>query len=230
VNEVTEIWEEELRKKYNELLPIFNKALGKADKLFNGSQLDNLFPDNEPRVISRIKSEDHTVEKVEKKINSEEEFKNWIKNKEFENILFDQNGIGDLIGMRLIFPHIDDYDSIQNTIQDNFITNYLVREHGFKVSQGRDVKNRTSGYTSIHSHVLIPLTYRGKNYEVPLEIQLNSEMMNVWMEKQHDLIYKAQNIDLKAEQYLPDLYAILADVTHLIEKIIFLPDMYHKHK
>ena len=126
--------------------------------------------------------------------------------------------------MRLIFPHIEDYD----LVHDTFVTNYLVRLHKFRVSQGRDVKNRASGYTSIHSHVLVPLKQEGKNYAIPLEIQLNSEMMNVWMEKQHELIYKAQEINLRTGQYLPEPYSILAELTGLLEKIIFLPDKYHK--
>jgi len=222
---MTNTWEKPFREKYKELRPLFSQALEKAEKLSNDKkQLKSLFPDNTPRVISRIKSEDSTVEKIKKKIPIENQFKSWIKKQEFKKILFDERGIGDLIGIRLIFPRVEDYDSVHNV----FVTNYLVRGHKFKVAQGRDIKNRASGYTSIHSHVFVPLKQKGENYEIPLEIQLNSEMMNVWMEKQHELIYKSQEINLKTEQYLPELYSILADLTGLLEKMIFLPDKYRK--
>ena len=221
---MTDTWGKPFREKYKELLPLFSRALEKAEKLSKDESLKKLFPDNTPRVISRIKSVDSTVEKIKRKIPTGDQFETWITKQEFEKILFDERGIGDFIGIRLIFPRVEDYGSVHDT----FVTNYLVRDHKFKVTHGRDIKNRTSGYTSVHSHVLVPFKQKGKNYEIPLELQLNSEMMNVWMEKQHELIYKAQEINLKTEQYLPELYSILADLTGLLEKMIFLPDKYRK--
>lgn len=212
---------------YRELLPIFQRALDKVLKLSNKNNLKQIFPDTTPRVIGRIKSEESALQKILRKINTDVEFSKiagqWIKNEDYKELFINENGIGDVVGIRLIFPYIIDYDDII----DKYVTNFLVREHKFSVIKGRDVKNKPSGYVSTHSHVWVPVTYERKKFRVPLEIQITSEMANAWMEKQHELIYKSQNIDLNTYEYLKELYSMLGDMTRLLESIIFLPD---KHK
>ena len=155
-------WEKPLRSEYRKNVDIFNNALQVVEKVCQRTALENLFPKNTPRLISRMKSEDGVVEIVKRKFKNNDIFKKWIGAKNFTAILFDDSGIGDLIGMGLIFTHVDDYD----TIVDKFVSNFLVGKNKCQIIKGRDIKNRESGYKAIHSHVFVPIEHKGKSYKV----------------------------------------------------------------
>lgn len=205
---------------------MFSLALQRVEKDCSVDKLLKVFPEYTPRVKSRMKSVDSTVDKVKRKIKTEPDFIRWIRDQNYKEILLNQDGIGDYIGIRLIFPYISDFEAII----DQFISNYLVKNKNYEIIKGRDEKKRDSGYYALHSHVFVPFNYKKKQYKIPLEIQITSEMRDVWMEVQHRLIYKNENIEDKDTKYLEELYAALADLIGSLEIIIFLPEKYGKLK
>lgn len=213
--------ESRLLKEYEDSFELFTSALQLVESSCDEIVLSNLFPNNVPRLVSRMKSPKSIMEKVKAKIGTEQDFKKWITNSDFKSILFDNKGIGDTIGIRLIFPYVNNYDSMI----DIFVSNYLVREKGYRVIKRKDVKSRKSGYNSVHSHVMVPIKYKGITNDVPLEIQITSEMRNVWMEVQHNLLYKNKEESILNKKYLEELYSILSSIIDSAGKITFLAEV-----
>ena len=181
---------------------------------------DNFFRDKSdgPFIKTRIKSQSSFIEKVQRKIDEKNgDILEFVAGGEHvKNLFFDKKGIGDLIGMRLIFLRFPDIEDLRT----NFVTNFLVRKHGFIGSTMNDIKNETSGYKVFHFKLQFPQ----KHYKFNLEIQCMGIMQHLWMEAEHNLLYK-QSKSLSADQisYMKGLYQHLSSMLQEVESMLFLP-------
>ncbi len=94
--------------------------------------------------------------------------------------------IKDIIGIRIICPFLEDLDSVEKLISDNFTISHLQRK-------GDNSSFAEFGYDSIH--MLIELSSPVKQ-KIPYtisacEIQLRTTLQDAWAEIEHELIYKA---------------------------------------
>ncbi len=170
-----------------------------------------------PFVKTRPKSLSSFIEKIQRKIDDgDENARNFVSERSLvENLFSNRSGISDLVGLRLIFLR---FPSIE-PIRVDFITNFLVGEHGFKTSVMDDVKSGGTGYRAIHFKLQFPEEYEGIN----LEVQCMGIVQHLWMESEHNLLYK-QERSLSEDQmkYMKGLYSHLSGVLQEIESILFL--------
>ena len=115
-----------MRKLYSQKFDSFLKA-----EAYLSDLTDNFFRDKSdaPFVKTRPKSLSSFIEKVQKKLDEKSEsILEFVAGEEHvKNLFFDKKGIGDLVGMRLIFLRFPDIEYLRT----NFVTNFLVGEHGF---------------------------------------------------------------------------------------------------
>ena len=83
-----------------------------------------------------------------------------------------------------------------------------------------DIKNETSGYKAFHFKLQFPQ----KHDKINLEIQCMGIMQHLWMEAEHNLLYK-QSKSLSADQisYMKGLYQHLSSMLQEVESMLFLP-------
>lgn len=208
-------WEPWVKDLYTKKFYSFLKAEAHISDL-----TDDFFRDKSdaPFVKTRPKSLSSFTEKVQKKL--DEKSGNILKfvsdEKQVKNLFFDKRGIGDLVGMRLIFLRYPDVEYLRT----DFITNFLVGKHGFIGSALNDIKNETNGYKAFH----FKLQFSEEHDNINLEIQCMGIMQHLWIEAEHNLLYK-QSKTLSADQisYMKGLYQHLSSMLQEVESMLFLP-------
>ncbi|MHB1439716.1 MAG: RelA/SpoT domain-containing protein [Cuniculiplasma sp.] len=173
--------------------------------------------DDFPFVKTRPKSLSSLIGKVHRKLDDgDKNVKNYVSEENLiENLFSNKSGISDLVGLRMIFLRFPNIEPIRV----DFITNFLVGEHGFKTAVMDDRKSGGTGYKAIHFKLQFPEKYASIN----LEIQCMGIVQHLWMESEHNLLYK-QEKSLSDEQmkYMKELYSHLSGVLEEIESILFL--------
>jgi len=94
--------------------------------------------------------------------------------------------ITDIIAARIVVPFLEDLDSVEELIKNNF----QVVETEYK---SRELSIREFGYDSIHLLIKIPEDIAAKvkiSKEMKIEIQLRTILQDAWAEVEHELIYK----------------------------------------
>ena len=208
-------WQPWVRKLYSQKFDSFLKA-----EAYISDLTDNFFRDKSdgPFIKTRIKSQSSFIEKVQRKL--DEKNRNILKfvvgEEHVKNLFFDKKGIGDLVGMRLIFLRFPDIEYLRT----NFVTNFLVRNHKFIGLTMNDINKETSGYKAFH----FKLQFLQKHDKINLEIQCMGIMQHLWMEAEHNLLYK-QSKSLSADQinYMKGLYQHLSSMLQEVESMLFLP-------
>ncbi len=197
-------------KRFKILLEAEAEISGLAEEFFASRE-------DVPFVKTRPKSLPSLLGKVHRKLREgDEKITDFVSQESLsDNLFVNKKGISDLVGLRLIFLRFPNTEPIRV----NFITNFLVREHGFKALVMNDVKSNESGYKAFHFKLQFPKKYDSIN----LEIQCMGIVQHLWMESEHNLLYK-QEKSLSKEQleYMKGLYNHLSGVLREIESILFL--------
>ncbi|HSH69813.1 MAG TPA: hypothetical protein VK997_07835, partial [Deferrisomatales bacterium] len=99
----------------------------------------------------------------------------------------EEAGIGDMLGVRIICPFLDDLDEVEQALRRQLPIREVERK-------GEDHSFREFGYDSIH----LQLDLAGETipHELPgvlpvCEIQLRTILQDAWAEVEHELIYKS---------------------------------------
>lgn len=124
-----------------------------------------------------------------------------------------ETGITDLFGLRIICPFLEDIETIEGLLSDNFRIAEMERkggQHSF----------REFGYDSVH--LLIKLPHAGgilpPGVSATCEIQLRTILQDAWAEVEHELVYKS-DITLPNESIRRKLAALNA--TLALSDLIF---------
>ncbi len=183
-------WESWVERTYSKKFEILLKAEAVISDLTNEFFIKR---DDFPFVRTRPKSLSLLIGKVHRKLDDgDKNVRNYVSEENLiENLFSNKSGISDLVGLRMIFlkfPNIE-------PIRVDFITNFLVGEHGFKTVVMDDRKSGGTGYKAIHFKLQFPEKYANIN----LEIQCMGIVQHLWMESEHNLLYK-QERSLSDEQ------------------------------
>lgn len=125
---------------------------------------------------------------------------------------FDPAAITDILGVRVIFPFLEDIEAAEKILRDSFIISACERK-GFNHSF------REFGYEATH----LMLNLEGRIIDPAIdekisqcEIQLSTILQDAWSEVEHELVYKAEftPFDLPLKRKLAALNAnlTLADI------------------
>ncbi|MDR2768036.1 MAG: tetratricopeptide repeat protein [Treponema sp.] len=99
-----------------------------------------------------------------------------------------EDGISDLIGLRVICPFLEDLSAAQRAIRRSFTVTEL--DH-----KGSAFSFKEFGYESIHLLIEIPgelLKKYGDCLCTHAEIQIRTILQDAWAEVEHELVYKAE--------------------------------------
>lgn len=163
-----------IRQNYNLYKNLLAKILGNIEKKVKSCiKLISV-----PTYKSRVKSFDSYYKKILKNKSKE------LNQKEFITLT-------DLIGIRVICPFLEDLQTVQKIIENNFD----VQEVEIK---GANQSFREFGYESVHVLIKIPEDCVPENNTLSVpesllcEIQIRTILQDAWAEVEHELIYKAE--------------------------------------
>ncbi|HOP64027.1 MAG TPA: tetratricopeptide repeat protein [Spirochaetota bacterium] len=154
---------ERSQKKFEKILELLTK---KFEKLFEGSGCN-------AQIKGRIKNFDALYRKL-------------LLKSQNDSIEFPFDFITDIVGMRIVVPFLEDLDSVEKLLRENF----EISDTKYK---SRELSIREFGYDSIHLLIKLPeeVSKKFKNTEnMKIEIQLRTILQDAWAEVEHELIYK----------------------------------------
>lgn len=158
-------------------------------------------------IKSRIKTKESALKKLERKgydIN-------------LENL---QNHIHDMVGIRIICSFLSDVYDIVDIIEKSKI---------LKIKEKRDyIKNpKSSGYSSYHLIVLVPINLDNDVEYIQAEIQIRTMAMDFWASLDHKIQYKFNGIPLEVKE---EMYKCSLAIKSLDNKMIDLNEIANRHK
>jgi len=136
-----------------------------------------------PRIVGRVKTFKSYFRKCIRLINGN-------TNGNPDSIISGQNVpvIGDLIGVRIICPFLEDLKVVEELLKEKFKVIEIERKGGNHTF-------REFGYESIHLLITVPENIIKKS-RVPsgetAEIQVRTILQDAWAEVEHELVYKAE--------------------------------------
>lgn len=103
-----------------------------------------------------------------------------------------RENIHDVAGIRIITRYRDDIDKVVQALQ---------RPNSFVIEEIKDYVTtpKPNGYRSVHMVVKKQVWFANTMKEVPVEIQIRSQSMNLWASHEHYLYYKGS--DVGAQRY-----------------------------
>ena len=120
--------------------------------------------------------------------------------------------IHDIAGIRVVCCNQRDIYSLEKLLLDHddliLITRKDYIEHPKK-----------SGYRSLHIIVKVPVTCDGAVFEIPVEIQLRTKVMDYWASLEHKLQYKNNGINNRYSVLLFDCANKLAETEREMETL-----------
>lgn len=194
--------EGKLDKKANDfekIMLIYKSAIKVLKTKFDilNEEFDNFCEYNPiDHITERIKSPDSIIEKMTKK-ELELTYKNLIEQ------------INDIAGMRIICSFKDDIFKIVDIIE-NFQDVEIIERKDYITNP------KSSGYSSYHMVVKVPVTFTDKTIYVKVELQIRTVAMDFWASLEHKLKYK-KNISKKASK---DLVAAAKTIAKLDDKMM----------
>lgn len=143
----------------------------------------NNFYDYNPidHITERIKSPESIIEKMNRK----------KLNLTYRNLIEE---INDIAGIRIICSFKDDIFKIVNIIEEFQDIEILERKDYV-------TKPKTSGYSSYHMILNVPVTFSDKTIYVKVEVQIRTVAMEFWASLEHKLKYK-KNVSKKTSKEL----------------------------
>ena len=160
-------------------------------------------------IKSRIKSKKSIIEKMTRK-NLEINTTNMV------------NHLDDIIGLRIVCSFIPDVYDIVSTITQS--RNIIIKERKDYITNPK-----SSGYSSYHLIVFVPIYLKGKIEYVPAEIQIRTVAMDFWASLDHKIQYKfdGDNIPAEVEE---ELYRYSRAINELDTRMMNLNELMKKYK
>ena len=99
------------------------------------------------------------------------------------------NNIYDIAGVRVVCPYIKDVYLIRDR---------LMAQDDITVMEIKDyiASPKKNGYRSLHMIIRVPVYFMNKKQDVPVEIQIRTEAMDMWASLEHDIKYKSLYTDI----------------------------------
>ncbi len=159
-------------------------------------------------IKSRIKSTDSICKKLERK-GYEVTEKNVYRH------------INDIIGVRIVVSFLSDVYDIVLAISKS--TNIIIKERKDYI-----LNPKSSGYTSYHLKVLVPIYLQEYVEYIPAEIQVRTVAMDFWASLDHKIRYKFhESIPLEVQEKMEE-YA--TDIQQLDRKMYEMNQMMNKYE
>lgn len=126
--------------------------------------------------------------------------------------------IEDIAGIRIICPYIKDIYVVKQLVEN---------QDDLKILRTVDYikKPKPNGYRSLHMIVLVPVFFSDHKERVKVEVQIRTIAMDFWASLEHQLRYKATNVDEIPEDISDELKAC-ADI--IAETDIRMQDIHNR--
>lgn len=132
------------------------------------------------------------------------------------------NHLDDIIGLRIVCSFIPDVYDIVSTIAQS--KNIIIKERIDYITNPK-----TSGYSSYHLIVFVPIYLKGKVEYVPAEIQVRTVAMDFWASLDHKIQYKFDG-DTIPDDVKNELYNYSLAITELDTRMMKLNELMKKYK
>lgn len=159
-------------------------------------------------IKSRIKTEESALEKLKRK-GYPSDFNNMIEH------------VHDMVGVRLVCSFKSDVYDIVNIIKNSQLLT-IKKEQDF-------IKNpKTTGYSSFHLNVMVPIYLKDNVEYIEAEIQIRTVAMDFWATLEHKIRYKFEGTI--PEEVSKELYNCSTEVKELDNKMYVLNEIMKKYK
>lgn len=115
----------------------------------------------------------------------------------------------DIAGIRIIVPFQDDIYTVRNA---------LIRQPSMTVVEERDYVRapKENGYRSLHLIVNMEIYFMSTSAQIPVEIQIRSQAMDLWASLEHSLHYKNASSSPEAMEKFQKAAEMLADFDSMV--------------
>ena len=157
---------------------------------------------------SRLKTVDSAIQKLERKGYEVNTY----------NLI---NHVHDMIGVRIVCSFISDVYDIVNIIKNS---------KQFKIKEVKDYirSPKSSGYTSYHLIVLVPIHLNSRIEYVEAEIQIRTIAMDFWASLDHKIQYKFEGAI--PDEVKKEMYNSSQDIKALDYKMYKINEIVNKYK
>ncbi len=157
---------------------------------------------------SRLKTVDSAIQKLERKGYEVNTY----------NLI---NHVHDMIGVRIVCSFISDVYDIVNIIKNS---------KQFKIKEEKDYirSPKSSGYTSYHLIVLVPIHLNSRIEYVEAEIQIRTIAMDFWASLDHKIQYKFEGAI--PDEVKKEMYNSSQDIKALDYKMYKINEIVNKYK
>ena len=157
---------------------------------------------------SRLKTVDSAIQKLERKGYEVNTY----------NLI---NHVHDMIGVRIVCSFISDVYDIVNIIKSS---------KQFKIKEEKDYirSPKSSGYTSYHLIVLVPIHLNSRIEYVEAEIQIRTIAMDFWASLDHKIQYKFEGAI--PDEVKKEMYNSSQDIKALDYKMYKINEIVNKYK
>lgn len=158
-------------------------------------------------IKSRIKTKESALKKLERK----------GYDLTIDNL---KEHVRDMVGIRIICSFLSDVYDIVDIIE---------KSKTLKIKEKKDyIKNpKSSGYSSFHLIVLVPMRLEDDIEYIPAEIQIRTMAMDFWASLDHKIQYKFNGIPLEVKN---EMYNCSLAIKSLDNKMIDLHEIANRHK
>ena len=163
-----------MEKDFEELYLKYTLALRKLEAELMNIFDDYKFNNHNKDIVDHTKTRIKTFESASKK----------LKKRGFdvtpENM---ENTLCDMVGFRIVCPFLDDVYKVVDLIKDS--NSFIIEKENDYIAEPK-----SSGYTSYHIDVSIPIKFNDQVISVFGEIQVRTMAMDLWATLDHRLRYK----------------------------------------
>jgi len=162
------------------------------------------------------------VEHIKTRIKSRESAIRKLKRKGYEitkeNLILH---VHDMVGVRVVCSFLSDVYDIVRIIKNSKL---------FKIKSEEDfIKNpKTSGYSSYHLNILVPIHLNGKVEYIEAEIQIRTMAMDFWASLDHKIQYKFDGEI--PEEVADEIYNCSIEIKELDKKMYDMNTIMKKYK
>ena len=162
------------------------------------------------------------VEHIKTRIKSRESAIRKLKRKGYEitkeNLILH---VHDMVGVRVVCSFLSDVYDIVKIIKNSKL---------FKIKSEEDfIKNpKTSGYSSYHLNILVPIHLNGKVEYIEAEIQIRTMAMDFWASLDHKIQYKFDGEI--PEEVAGEIYNCSLEIKELDKKMYDMNTIMKKYK
>lgn len=178
-------------KELNDFAKMYQLYYAAANEI--GTKLENL------DLEFKINFDHNPIHHMEGRLKSTQSLAKKMSRKNFElSMLSIKKNIFDVAGVRVITNYIDDVYAVEKM---------LLKQTDIKLVKRKDyiAIPKISGYRSLHLIVSVPVFQSDGVFNTNVEIQIRTTGMDTWASLEHDLRYKATELNGPIENYKDSL-------------------------